>query len=313
MTSQGQDLTFAVAYWGEGAAEKLGLLDCEKKIRIALNVEHGGTNPFELDTLRSNPSIEVRVHPQLHAKIFASKENAIVGSANASKNGLHWDETGHVEAAVLVEGAAAQAAKELASEIFEDSRPVTDKDIKMCRERFGRVSMAQHLSAAKRKKETLSSTTLNTLMENDQVFGKMPFIISEGEPEAETYKKDLKKVKSSLQDAGMKIPAFLKNPAYFEGLLHKDYVDEDCLEIHERPNGTFALHYVRPLPLEAEHGTFARKLKLSDTKVFPDNKENIKEFTEKENEQLSRALKNMGYDKFYEGWDIFQKLREQMS
>lgn len=312
MTSQGHDLTFAVAYWGKGATEELGLLNSERKTRITLNVEHGGTNPSELETLIRNPSIDVRIHSQLHAKIYASNDKAILGSANASRNGLHWDETGHVEAAALVEGAAAKAAKKLALKIFEDSRPATDKDIDLCRERFRRVPMAQQLSALEYS-ERSKSKTLKTLLDNDHLLGEMPFIISADEPGEESYNQDLQLVKSSIKNGRIRLPSSTNKLTYFEGCLHEDYLDKFCFEIHQMPEGCFTLYYVHLLPLPTKLGRFAERLKLSDAEVFHGHKKYKIKFTEEENKELSRALKNMQHYEFYLGRHIFQKLREQMS
>jgi hypothetical protein len=79
--------TFAVAFWGEGAIDSLGI-DRAKSARIICNLSMGGSNPSEIRKLMGLPNIVVQQCDQLHAKIYLFETEALVGSSNASTNGL---------------------------------------------------------------------------------------------------------------------------------------------------------------------------------------------------------------------------------
>lgn len=84
----------AVPFWGKGAASTLGFSK-GIPVRVLCNLGQPGCNPDAIDEVRKL-GIEVRTHPRLHAKIYATNHVAIVGSSNVSTNGL------------TVEGAAAK-------------------------------------------------------------------------------------------------------------------------------------------------------------------------------------------------------------
>lgn len=92
----------AVPFWGVGAAEELGLND-GRNGRILCNLASTGCNPYAVEAVCNLPAIKVASHPRLHAKIYATRGSAIVGSSNASANGLMIDgkPDGWIEANVL--------------------------------------------------------------------------------------------------------------------------------------------------------------------------------------------------------------------
>lgn len=78
----------AVAFWGKGAIGRLGLDQPGLTAEILCNLESGACNPAELRRLYDHPSISLRSHPALHAKVWWTAEGAVLGSSNASANGL---------------------------------------------------------------------------------------------------------------------------------------------------------------------------------------------------------------------------------
>lgn len=87
---EGRKADLAVAFWGKGAATKLGLKEIafgKSDVRIVCNLAHAGTNPEAIEELRSL-GIEVRQHDTLHAKLGVVGEMQFVGSSNMSTNGL---------------------------------------------------------------------------------------------------------------------------------------------------------------------------------------------------------------------------------
>ena len=78
----------AVAFWGKGAIERLGLDRPGLSAEILCNLDSGACNPAELRRLRALPGISLKSHPSLHAKVYWTPAAAVLGSSNASANGL---------------------------------------------------------------------------------------------------------------------------------------------------------------------------------------------------------------------------------
>ena len=89
ITSRSGEVMVAVAYWGKGAAERTGLSanDNSKNVRIICDLLSGACNPAEIETL-TQLGFRVRTRDRLHAKVWIGGDDTIVGSANASANGL---------------------------------------------------------------------------------------------------------------------------------------------------------------------------------------------------------------------------------
>lgn len=97
------DTVIAVPFWGNGAIKALGL-DNGLPARIICNLSSGACNPYVIEKLKELRGVEVHTNPKLHAKIYATKNFCIVGSSNASTNGLTVegsDLEGWIEANVL--------------------------------------------------------------------------------------------------------------------------------------------------------------------------------------------------------------------
>lgn len=82
------DVCCAVAFWGEGAKDLL--FEPSANARIICDVESGATNPTELKRLlqTKNSKFQIKSVRELHAKVYIGKTAAVIGSANASANGL---------------------------------------------------------------------------------------------------------------------------------------------------------------------------------------------------------------------------------
>ncbi len=69
----------AVAFWGQGAGEKL---EIPKGAKIVCNLTSGGTNPNEIRALIKQ-GVNVKQHNSLHAKIgYVGGDFSFVGSSN---------------------------------------------------------------------------------------------------------------------------------------------------------------------------------------------------------------------------------------
>ena len=131
---KGAQASVAVAFWGKGGATKLGLKKAED-VRVICNLDHVGCNPEAIQEVR-DLGIKVKTHPRLHAKIYATEAVAIIGSSNASTNGLTVEgdsALGWKEANVLTDDAKVVAdALTYFEELWNDpeARPVTKTEIK---------------------------------------------------------------------------------------------------------------------------------------------------------------------------------------
>lgn len=96
------DLKIAVAFWGKGA--ETWLESKSKKLKVICNLTSGGTNPTVIKKIHKSDPQAVKHHDNLHAKVFVSRNAAIIGSANMSTNGLNieseefdgWEEAGYL-------------------------------------------------------------------------------------------------------------------------------------------------------------------------------------------------------------------------
>ena len=108
LVRKSKKIDIAVAFWGQGAAEELGLNNADKKIRIVCSLKNGISNPEVINKLMEIHGNEaIRQYENLHAKVFIfDKKVAVVGSANVSTFGLPSTELemerAWMEAAVLV-------------------------------------------------------------------------------------------------------------------------------------------------------------------------------------------------------------------
>lgn len=133
----GQDISLAVAFWGAGAPDRLGLTK-GRNARIICNLEMGGTNPFVIATLQER-GLTVRHHPTLHAKIgIVGDTLSFVGSSNMSANGLGLEgseQTGWEEVNVLFDHVDPDVQARF-NALWSEARKVTRKDLKAAEARW---------------------------------------------------------------------------------------------------------------------------------------------------------------------------------
>ncbi len=89
MLRQTDTATIVVAFWGAGAIDKLGLRKNWESLRIVCNLESGACNPREIEALMAlGKGVEVRSDLRLHGKVYLTSKQVVLGSSNASSNGL---------------------------------------------------------------------------------------------------------------------------------------------------------------------------------------------------------------------------------
>ncbi|MGP1664880.1 MAG: phospholipase D family protein, partial [Rhodanobacter sp.] len=126
---QKEPLDLAVAFWGEGAIEELGLDKRKGKFRVLLDLSAGATNPKVVKALLKLSPEGVKCVPRFHAKAYIATAEMVVGSANASANGLgsegteakRWHELG----VICDDAAAVVDAKRWFKNLWGSAEPIS--------------------------------------------------------------------------------------------------------------------------------------------------------------------------------------------
>lgn len=124
---------FAVAFWGAGAAARIGIKKNDD-VEVICNLPQGGTNPAEIERLMKL-GVKVRQHSRLHAKIGITGDLSFVGSSNMSTNGLgvEGDETaGWEEANIVCAGDPFDVASRFRA-LWKDARTILPEDLKQAK------------------------------------------------------------------------------------------------------------------------------------------------------------------------------------
>ena len=133
-----KDVRLAVAFWGAGAAEALGIhVGVGAKFRFVCNLSSGGTNPHEIRELRKR-GVEVRQLNDLHAKIGVVDDLSFLGSSNMSTNGLggEYTQTGWREANIVYQNVRPEIAN-MFDDFWRIGTEINDADLKNAEAAWG--------------------------------------------------------------------------------------------------------------------------------------------------------------------------------
>jgi HKD family nuclease len=159
MLSETDTATLAVAFWGTEAIERLGLNKSWKSLRIVCNLDSGACNPEEIERLMGLENVDVRTNWRLHGKVYLTPHALVMGSSNASSNGL------------VVEGAAAMGWAEAN---IQSKDPTLRKQLsEWCDARFSealkigpeQLSLAREAWNARKKYSPVRGGLTSNLME----------------------------------------------------------------------------------------------------------------------------------------------------
>ena len=115
------DVLAAVAFWGCGAVAQTRIASKRNGcVRVLCDLFSGSCNPNEIQILLNCSNVKVCTLHGMHAKVWENGDHVIVGSANASMNGLGFEAGGcNVEAAVQLRNRAkAKQVREWFDEIW---------------------------------------------------------------------------------------------------------------------------------------------------------------------------------------------------
>jgi len=91
LIATGKPVRAAVAYWGRGAIEQVGI-NTNSKMQIVCDVRSGGCNTEVVsDLIKLLGPENVKTHDQMHAKVWINDDTVIIGSSNVSANGLGFE------------------------------------------------------------------------------------------------------------------------------------------------------------------------------------------------------------------------------
>lgn len=142
---------FAVAFWGKRAAENLGITQKNgADYYILCDLFSGACNPSEIRKLLKL-GCHVRTIDGLHSKIYANEVSVLIGSSNASSNGLASSGTqssGNIEANALIRDKAfvrsalawfdqqwaLPSACEVTNELVTEATPIWERNSKVRRQ-----------------------------------------------------------------------------------------------------------------------------------------------------------------------------------
>ncbi|MDG5814960.1 phospholipase D-like domain-containing protein [Chitinispirillales bacterium ANBcel5] len=133
--SKASEIKCAVAFWGKGAANIFPCKD-NVSIQIVCNYTSGATNPEEIEKIKNQlttKNSDVKMNNILHAKVYWTDQGVIIGSANASSNGLVLEDkeiTGWEEVSVYTDDKKViQETKGwFDNQIWPNSKPITKSD-----------------------------------------------------------------------------------------------------------------------------------------------------------------------------------------
>ena len=121
--NEGDQIKVAIAYWGKDALSLLGLNSRKKTVKVICCLRNGASDP----AIISRFGKRARQNDKLHAKVIWTPKGAIIGSANASSNGLPEEEelaNGLIEAGIYVNNSRTLASIESWFDFqFKNARP----------------------------------------------------------------------------------------------------------------------------------------------------------------------------------------------
>jgi hypothetical protein len=129
----------AVAYWGDGPNKWIGqgLKANASERRIVCDALSGSTNPYVLQKLFDRTDIQLKHCDHLHAKVYIGEAACVVGSCNASKNGIGGGEesdAGLIEAGVKIE--RDDEISEWFETIWKKARNLTKNDLALAMQKW---------------------------------------------------------------------------------------------------------------------------------------------------------------------------------
>lgn len=258
MCSRDEDIYFAVSYWSGGVAERIKGFTTGK-LHVVLDIQSGGTSPHDLKVLMEWLGDRVKIHPDLHAKVYASEKLALLGSANATSPGLQMRETGRVEAVLKIESPDAREIFEFAKRQYRAGRSATAEDVEVCKSLFGRVPASQTEAGPVRR-----LGLVDALYEQPDLYRRIPLIVTDEEVEDKERNEAWEGSEADLLEFEwtQRFDPDLWDNFRFD--MDQRYQQRTSLALHVGERGEVFAGLVRPIMGKPRGWTFARRVDWSE-------------------------------------------------
>lgn len=173
---KGDSVRIATAYWGNNIPEELFSVNYSHS-RIICDITSGGTNPAALIGLGAPHNKSLRHVRGLHTKIYISSVGCVVGSANASRNGIGIPPA-TIEAGIFCTPGEAWgiSAAEWFEEQWGDAKWIDQEALDRCTRNWRRAASRRAVEAIEGQNAVLPLPEL--LRSNPEVFGDIQFLLT---------------------------------------------------------------------------------------------------------------------------------------
>jgi|GEM_PF-2133761 hypothetical protein len=169
------EIKCAVAFWGEGAAGLFKGIKA-KNVQIVCNLKSGGTNPKVIDDIRRLKLIgidNVKMLDKMHCKVYWTPKGVIVGSANASANGLGFEGVqvlGWEEAALtLTDSRIIYKINQWFKTIWKNADQIAEFDLFKAKEKWESNRLGKQEKSNWKKNTLLSALKTNNIDLKDHI------------------------------------------------------------------------------------------------------------------------------------------------
>ena len=278
------EVYLAVSYWGADAASIFHEIAGDR-LHVVLDVNAGGTDPKELKYLMKHMGERVRVHRDLHTKLFASASDGLIGSANATRPGLQLRASARVEAAVRVQGDEAAALYEFAKSVYNDAAPATKEHLSICKKRYQRVPLGRSEYGEIERLDLLTA-----LYKQPALYRELPLLVT-NEPLSKKARDDAWQAQQPDRDGDQLREYDGKRWDSFGWPLDPKLDGQLCLAFHVGEGKAVWAGLVRPLAQPNQEITFARRVTWSEIPGLSYNSHTIKRLKGDERlKSLRRAI-----------------------
>ena len=212
LSKLGGTARFAVAFWGRDA-EDLVHLDGYDQVQIICNLRSGATNPKLIRKLLER--YDVRQLDKLHAKLYWTKHGVIIGSSNASANGLRMQGK---EARSLHEANVFSSNRDFITEsekrfddLWNQSELITKADLRLVEKEYNRRKAPRKLRSPR------SQHSLLKIAHRDDPLIWVCIYGDAGDPSKEAHR--------TFQQAEKELGGKIRNLYYYE-----EYEDDQRLK-----------------------------------------------------------------------------------
>jgi hypothetical protein len=199
-------LKIAIAYWGQSSLKLLHLNPARTNVKLLCCLKGGKSDPDIIGRFHTR----ARQRDNLHAKVIWTPHGAIVGSANASSNGLPEEEDsadGLIEAGIFVtDDTTLRAIEQWFDRQYKSARHIAKADLNAARAaRSRRVWKASALTRPRKQSLIEALKTGGKLEFGEQ---RIAFVLSKqfSTPKENRGEKEFRKNNSSKIEDSLKLP-----------------------------------------------------------------------------------------------------------